>query len=99
MDNQYKAIAGKNIVLGLRPEHILVDEVLDSTSLQATISHIENTGSDMLVYFELNGIKMRSAFKEQKSLVAGQRISIQIENGKELLFDAKTEQRIYPTRK
>ncbi|CCN73639.1 ABC transporter ATP-binding protein [Vibrio nigripulchritudo] len=95
LGENYRKHDGMNVFLGIRPEHILIDEATESFPHKVTISHVENTGSDMLVYFELNGIKMRSAFKEQKYLMSGMSVSIKIEEDKVLLFNSENENRVY----
>ena len=50
-----KAYVGKDVHLGLRPEHLLLDSEHTGDGFSASISGIEEMGAESFVYFDLQG--------------------------------------------
>ncbi len=94
LDKNLSIEEGAKIVIGIRPEHLIVEDYGHEDGLNAVINTIENTGSDMVVMCSLSSFNLKSAFKEQKNLSVGQEISLVPDLSTVLVFDAKTGNRI-----
>ncbi|EHJ93164.1 ABC transporter ATP-binding protein [Vreelandella boliviensis] len=87
------------VILGLRPEHFSEeDERLTSqaegTLLSASVSVVEPTGADILLRLPLGEQEVTARVGPKCTVVAGDRLSLRVDMGRAILFDAETEQRI-----
>ncbi|SHO54638.1 ABC transporter ATP-binding protein [Vibrio quintilis] len=94
LDPDLNIADGCQIVIGIRPEHLSVEESEHPEGFKAVIHTIENTGSDMVVMCHLPSFSLKAAFKEQKDLTVGQEISLVPYISAVLVFDQKTGHRI-----
>ncbi|MCX2720965.1 ABC transporter ATP-binding protein [Roseibium salinum] len=88
---------GQKIFYGIRPEHARLVEGEEPGSIRATIHAVENTGSDMVIVSDADGFRITAAFKEQRKLEPGDRITIVPAPHKIRIFDAVTGKRIRRT--
>lgn len=83
------------MLLGIRPESITLDrgEAADGTSFEARINVIEPTGADNLAFLALGGREVIARLPPGKS-IAGERVRLQIDPSRALIFDPSGGQRI-----
>ena len=94
--------AGKQVVLGIRPEQITQasDDKLDANQANAMVipcmvEIIEPTGPDTLVTARLNGVKTVCRVHPTAHCNVGELMPLQFDMSKAVFFDPETEQRIY----
>lgn len=88
---------GREVIVGLRPEHIG-----DSRShhgnkglaLNAVVQLFEPTGPDTMVFVEINGKRCVCRVHPQAQVVMGEKIELDIDLSRVLVFDPITEKRI-----
>ncbi|EZH65009.1 sugar ABC transporter ATP-binding protein [Bacillaceae bacterium JMAK1] len=88
--------ADQEILLGIRPEHMsFVDSTERSVShIDARINLIELTGSESVIYAQVEHHELRATIKPSHHLKRGDRIQFEIDMTHAHFFDTKTEQRI-----
>ena len=85
------ACAGRPIILGLRPEHILPAGAGDSACrVEAFLERVETTGSESLVYLSKGGCGFVARAPAAFSTAAGQSIEVCFAMGEARFFDAAT---------
>ncbi|MCV0395991.1 MAG: sn-glycerol-3-phosphate ABC transporter ATP-binding protein UgpC [Rhizobiaceae bacterium] len=89
-------LAGKELVLGLRPEAITLAGEGDGDAFEAEIHMVEPLGSDTLTFFRLGGAEVIARLPPLTSLKEGARIRVAVDHEKMHLFDAETEKLIDP---
>ncbi len=89
--------AGKQVVLGIRPEQIMQvsEDKPDSMTIPCMVEIIEPTGPDTLLIVRLNGVKTVCRVHPTTPAKLGQLIPLQFDMSKAVFFDKDTEQRIY----
>jgi len=88
---------GKDIVVGLRPEHITDKVMPDSdtlTRLELSLDVLEPTGPDVIAMFTLNDQEIACRLAPTFLAKAGQVVPLSFDLSKAVFFDAKTEQRL-----
>ncbi|QRM37726.1 ABC transporter ATP-binding protein [Rhizobium rhizogenes] len=96
----YKAaeplVAGRNVVLGARPEHIKVNEDLGSgaETHDATVDIEEPMGADNLLWLNHAGHTMSVRINGARRFSPGSRVKLGFDMTVASLFDAQTELRI-----
>ncbi|MBO6637862.1 MAG: sn-glycerol-3-phosphate ABC transporter ATP-binding protein UgpC [Roseitalea sp.] len=88
-----KALVGRRLVYGIRPENIAVAPDKE-TCATATLRLIEPTGSDTHLILDASGIEVLCAIRERMTLSPGQTIAIRPDPAKVHLFDEGTGERI-----
>ncbi|MBR0410929.1 MAG: sn-glycerol-3-phosphate ABC transporter ATP-binding protein UgpC [Eubacterium sp.] len=90
------AYAGKEVILGIRPEdlHIEPDLVnsMEDAVITADIDLDEMMGSEIYLYFEIGGKKMISRIPSKFQVKAGDRVKLAVDPGRVHVFDKETEQ-------
>jgi multiple sugar transport system ATP-binding protein len=83
---------GSPVILGVRPEAIAPNTAgaAEGTSFEARIDVIEPTGADSLAFFTLGGSDVIARLPSGKN-AAGERVRLQIDPARAMLFDPKTE--------
>jgi multiple sugar transport system ATP-binding protein len=91
-----KGLAGKEVILGLRPEHITDagSARAGAIPVPATVEMIEPTGPDTLVFSQFNGAMITARCHPGAGAAAGAAIDLYFDLDKALLFDPLTEQRL-----
>ncbi len=95
----WAAYAGKDVILGVRPEHIsdpTNTEALgpDHRPLDAVVEVTEPTGPDVLAVMMLGGVEATARLRADTKARPGELSSFMVDMGKVCLFDPKTERRI-----
>ena len=81
---------GERLVIGVRPEHL----VLSDSGLPAEIAVIEPTGSEMHVILRAGGREMVALVRERVELKPGQRVHLGVAEGMAHVFDAASGERL-----
>jgi len=84
-------LAGRNVVFGIRPEHI---HVVETGGLNARAEVVEPTGSETHVMVEAAGEKLVAVIRRRITIAAGDLLAIAFEDGQGHLFDAADGQRL-----
>ncbi|MGL4575442.1 MAG: ABC transporter ATP-binding protein [Burkholderiaceae bacterium] len=91
------ALAGRDVILGIRPEQITDHSTSTSGQVHAIdckIDLVEPTGPDTLVFADFNGTKSTARVHPRVAPQPGQRLQLQFDTSKAVLFDPATEQRL-----
>ncbi|MFZ1873897.1 MAG: sn-glycerol-3-phosphate ABC transporter ATP-binding protein UgpC [Chania sp.] len=87
--------AGQQVVYAIRPEQVnVVSENEQNGALQATITAIENTGSDMQLFCNTGGGAFTSVFKQRLEVQEGETVWLQPKLAGIHIFDAESGQRV-----
>jgi multiple sugar transport system ATP-binding protein len=89
---EHAAYRGAPVILGVRPEAITPNTAgaAEGTSFEARIDVIEPTGADSLAFLSLGGSDVIARLPSGKN-AAGERVRLQIDPARAMLFDPKTE--------
>ncbi|TGV94077.1 TOBE domain-containing protein, partial [Mesorhizobium sp. M2E.F.Ca.ET.154.01.1.1] len=82
--------AGRELVYGIRPEHIRAT----GQGLSGTVTLMEATGSEIFATVDCGGEVISCLFRERLALKQGEAVRIEIDRASAHLFDARTGQRI-----
>lgn len=85
---------GKSVIFGIRPEHL---DLADS-GLGATVSVIEPTGPEIMVFMRMGGESGVAVFRERHDFTPGQIIHLRPHGDKVHLFDPESGMRIADNR-
>jgi multiple sugar transport system ATP-binding protein len=85
---------GLQIVLGIRPEHVLINAPQAAFAIKAPILVIEPLGADTLAWFELGGKRMAARLTPDAARTLGSEVSLSFDLNQISLFSAQTEQRL-----
>jgi multiple sugar transport system ATP-binding protein len=90
LPNAPAAAAGRNVTLGIRPEHLH----LDSAGLPMEILTVEPTGSETQVVAKLAGQEIMGAVRERITAHPGESINVRPDAASVHLFDTESGARI-----
>ena len=88
---------GKELVIGLRPEHITEqesDDVSASTRLDLQLEVLEPTGPDTIAMVKVNDQEVACRLSPEFEVSVGQMAPLHFDLSKAVFFDAQTEARI-----
>jgi multiple sugar transport system ATP-binding protein len=89
---------GREVILGIRPEHIGAAHEIDwasETSLTGAVEIVEPLGHEVIVHFEVQGETVSGRLRSHQSLPApGDPITLKVRTDAMHLFDPKTEKRL-----
>jgi len=90
------ACAGREIVLGLRPEdlHVIEDAASETAALEATLEVIEPVGSEAYLHLRMGPHELVARVAPDPLPQPGQRLRLGFATDKLHVFDAVSEQRI-----
>ncbi|MGZ3183314.1 MAG: ABC transporter ATP-binding protein [Telluria sp.] len=90
------ALAGREVVLGMRPEHITdaASGNVGAAVIEAAIELVEPTGPDTLAVTTLNGTRVTCRTHPRAGAHAGARLPLAFDSARAILFDPVTEERI-----
>jgi multiple sugar transport system ATP-binding protein len=83
--------AGKRAVMGIRPEHFM----LDPKGVKATVHVVEPTGSETQVVADVAGQSLTCVFRERISAKPGETITISPDKTVTHLFDGESGKRLH----
>ena len=87
-------VDGQKIVLGIRPENVLVNASNPAFAVKASILVVEPLGADTLAWFELAGKRMAARLSPEDARALGQDVTLSFDLNQISLFSAETEQRL-----
>lgn len=90
-----KGYIGKNLVLGIRPEHLYGEKKNYETSFKTTIEFVEMLGSELYVYTQIDGKKILSKLLYTSNAEKGQEIELFADTDEMHFFDKETELNIF----
>ncbi|RVH75253.1 TOBE domain-containing protein, partial [Sinorhizobium meliloti] len=86
---------GQKVVLGLRPEHVKVDEARDGEPThQAVVDIEEPMGADNLLWLTFAGQSMSVRIAGQRRYPPGSTVRLSFDMGVASIFDAESENRL-----
>jgi multiple sugar transport system ATP-binding protein len=89
---------GREVVLGIRPEHIGAAHEIDWTSdttISGAVEIVEPLGHEVIVHFEVQGQTVSGRLRSHHNMPGpGDPITLQVRTEAMHLFDPKTEQRL-----
>ena len=85
-----RAAPGRRLVYGIRPEHI----VPSGSGVAAKVTHVEPTGSETLIYCQVQGRKVVSQTRERYNFASGQSTNLAVELRQVHLFDKESGDRL-----
>ena len=88
---------GRDVVMGIRAEHIgeaIADAGVSVASVASSIEAVEHMGSEVFVYFGLEGTRFVAKLPGYARVVPGQPISLAWDMDNAHFFDTQTEQAI-----
>ncbi|MCC4784151.1 sn-glycerol-3-phosphate ABC transporter ATP-binding protein UgpC [Vibrio lentus] len=88
---------GKELVIGLRPEHIAEqegDDVSATTKLDLQLEVLEPTGPDIIAMVKVNDQEVACRLSPEFEVSVGQMAPLHFDLSKAVFFDAQTEARI-----
>jgi multiple sugar transport system ATP-binding protein len=97
---QVKAVAGKNLTFGIRPEH-LQDAALrpldaeNGSVITAPVEVVEHLGSELLVYITAAGKSMTARLDPRSGAHTGGQVTLHVDNTHMHLFDMETGAAIF----
>ncbi len=91
---QLKAVAGKKLVVGVRPEHLQATGSGPSLSVQVEI--LEPLGDQLVVHGTLEDTPLVFKVDPHRPMKIGERVEVFVAVERLHLFDASTEQRLMP---
>jgi multiple sugar transport system ATP-binding protein len=94
LDGALSVTNGQPIIYGIRPEHVRLSDANDPSGIAMEVHSVENTGSDMVVFNNAGPVRITAAFKEQRPIVAGDRITAIPDLSKARVFDAETKRSV-----
>src|SRR5258708_1883805 len=89
---------GKNVIAGLRPEAIGIENERATSSIRTVpvkINVLEPTGPDTLAVLEFGGMEVSARLGADMPHQSGERCDLRVDLSKLVLFDAETEARIH----
>ncbi|MBL8290077.1 MAG: sn-glycerol-3-phosphate ABC transporter ATP-binding protein UgpC [Rubrivivax sp.] len=93
-----RQMKGRDVVLGLRPEHIGAEREVDwasDTSITGTVEILEPLGHEVIVHFEVHGASVSARLRAHGALPdPGDPITLKVRVEAMHLFDPKTEKRL-----
>jgi multiple sugar transport system ATP-binding protein len=89
---------GRDVILGIRPEHIGAASEIDwtsNTTVSGSVEIIEPLGHEVIVHFEVQGETVAGRLRSHHNLPSpGDPITLQVRTEAMHLFDPQTEQRL-----
>lgn len=93
-----QGLNGKDIILGIRPEHITEDskviDQLPESIVNTTVEVSELTGAELMVYSSLEGQQFVARLNSDVHLQLGQKVTLAFDLSRSHFFDKETENRI-----
>ena len=90
----HAAAEGREVVYGVRPEHLMLANGGDDFGFQSEVVVVEPTGAEILVVGRVSGHELNAVFRERHDFRPGERITLLPELDKIHLFDGGSGARI-----
>ena len=86
-----RAYEGKDVLLGIRPEHISENKSEDSIEFDTKIDLLEPLGMETMVYFTINKVQLCGKVSPETNLVSNNTISLNFDKNKFHIIDPETD--------
>ena len=86
--------SGNAVIVGIRPEHLLIAEPPQIPDLEAVVAVVEPTGADTLAMLRLGPTNISVLFRDRVTLAPGAMLPLRFAPNRLHLFDAETGMRI-----
>ncbi len=96
MDNSISQWVGREVIIGIRPQDMIVLEDKSENTLRGKLLTAELMGSNYVITVELlNGHMFKIKSKESFNMLTGKTVYLKVDTGKIHLFDPQSEEAIY----
>ena len=85
---------GKELILGIRPEHITSDAPIGSQTLRLKVEVSELTGAELMVYSNIEGQEFIARIESSNPVQPGEAIDLSFDIARGHFFDKESELRI-----
>ncbi|KMT21018.1 ABC transporter ATP-binding protein [Clostridium cylindrosporum] len=89
-----KGYVGKRIIIGIRPEDVIVSNENSLSTLTGTIDAIDNMGSEKYIYFKVESDNITAKVGQESNIKLGDSLKIYFNTSKIHYFDNENEERI-----
>lgn len=86
-------LLGKEVIAGIRPEHLSLSECSSSNKIEITAGMVEMLGSEKIVHFELQNHDMSAKLPASVMVAYGDKLCFSPDENKILLFDKESQKR------
>ncbi len=86
-------LPGKEVIAGIRPEHLSLSECSSSNKIEVTAGMVEMLGSEKIVHFELQNHDMSAKLPASVMVAYGDKLCFSPDENKILLFDKDSQKR------
>ena len=86
-----RAYEGKDVLLGIRPEHISEKKSEDAIEFDAKIDLVAPLGMETMVYFTINKVQLCGKVSPETNLVSNNTISLNFDKNKFHIIDPQTD--------
>ena len=86
-------LLGKEVIAGIRPEHLSLSECSSSNKIEITAGMVEMLGSEKIVHFELQNHDMSAKLSASAMVAYGDKLCFSPDDNKILLFDKESQKR------
>ena len=86
-------LLGKEVIAGIRPEHLSLSECSSSNKIEITAGMVEMLGSEKIVHFELQNHDMSAKLPASVMVAYGDKLCFSPDDNKILLFDKDSQKR------
>ena len=86
-----RAYEGKDVLLGIRPEHISEKKSEDAIEFDTKIDLVEPLGMETMVYFTINKVQLCGKVSPETNLVSNNTISLNFDKNKFHIIDPQTD--------
>lgn len=89
-----KGYLGREMTLGIRPEHIYDQNRITSIQIEGMVEFLEMLGSEKYVYMDINGEKILAKLNSDNNIERDNFVTVNIDEEKLHFFDKDTEENI-----
>ncbi|MDO5027696.1 MAG: sn-glycerol-3-phosphate ABC transporter ATP-binding protein UgpC [Bacillota bacterium] len=93
-DLEAKAYLNKDLLIGLRPEHIYDQMDQATVEVQAQVDFMEMLGAEKYLYLKLKDLDLIARFRSTSDIAKGQQVKVYLDKSKIHFFDIDTEENI-----
>jgi len=94
LDASRAGLAGKDVVMGFRPDHVQLTPAPGLGRLKGEVVVIEPTGTETLINLKVAGQSILAAFRERVDVTPGQTLELGIDPSRIHLFDKSSGNRL-----
>lgn len=89
-----KGYLNKEIILGIRPEHIYDESRKRGIKINGEVSFLEELGSEKYIYLDLQGLELLAKINTDKPIARKSPLELYIDEGKLHFFDKESKNNI-----